>query len=222
MTAISPAINDPDATGEFEVVSNGSEPTSSRQRRLSAALDQLKKVRSDEFPLARILLILGGLCLPIGVVVILIGWYGSAHTLNPYEQNDYLISGGLLGLALVNIGGFLYFGYWMTRQLYVQKVALRQSQTNVTHLEDQLSRMASSIESLATVMRVHSTNGSAPAARLEEEAAVVPAEPLVATERGSLVHRISCSVVAGKTNLRTIDPLAEGFRPCQICSPFED
>jgi hypothetical protein len=34
------------------------------------------------------------------------------------EQISYLISGGLLGLALVMTGGVLYLRYWLARERY--------------------------------------------------------------------------------------------------------
>ena len=49
----------------------------------------------------------GGALLPLGVVVIALGWYGVAHSPFAFEQNSYLISGGLFGLGLVLVGGFL-------------------------------------------------------------------------------------------------------------------
>jgi hypothetical protein len=45
--------------------------------------------------------------------------------------------------------------------------------------------------------------------------------PLVATERGNLIHRPDCPVVANKDNLRAVGPDEGGYRPCQICSPFD-
>lgn len=63
----------------------------------------------------RILLILGGVLAPAGVVVVLLGWYGASHTSYSFEQLPYVISGGLLGLALVFIGCFFYFAHWLTQ-----------------------------------------------------------------------------------------------------------
>jgi hypothetical protein len=63
----------------------------------------------------RWLLIVGGILAPVGIVVVIIGWYGAAHTAYEFEQLPYVISGGLLGLGLVLIGCFLYFAYWLTQ-----------------------------------------------------------------------------------------------------------
>lgn len=42
-----------------------------------------------------------------GVVFILLGWYGAAHTNILTEQIPYLISGGLLGLGLIIVAGIM-------------------------------------------------------------------------------------------------------------------
>src|ERR1700750_2105243 len=52
----------------------------------------------------------GAVMLPLGIVVIVLGWYGVAHTPFGYDQTSYLMSGGFGGLALTFVGGFLYFG----------------------------------------------------------------------------------------------------------------
>jgi hypothetical protein len=40
---------------------------------------------------------------------------------------------------------------------------------------------------------------------------------LVATEKGDMVHRSTCRVVAGRTDLRDGD--LRTMRPCGICTP---
>ena len=212
-----------------------------RHAALMGATSGLRPSRGRSFPLETVMLVLGGLLLPIGVITIIIGWYGAAHTPKVYEQNDYLISGGILGLGLVFIGGFLYFGYWVTRQIRTTNTAAQQTLRALSRIEAQLGGGA------------HTTNGTngngnghepaVAAAPAEEEttggrrgraeAAVVTersggrgvtatAVPsLVATEKGSLLHRPDCSVVAGKDNLRVVDSDTPGFRPCQICSPLD-
>ena len=58
----------------------------------------------------------GAILLPLGLVVIVLGWYGAANTPYQYDQLSYLVSGGLLGLGLTFTGGFLYFGAWLARR----------------------------------------------------------------------------------------------------------
>ena len=42
-----------------------------------------------------------------------------------FEQNSYLISGGIFGLALVFLGAFFYFAHWMTQLVKEHRVAVR-------------------------------------------------------------------------------------------------
>jgi hypothetical protein len=189
---------------------------------------------------------LGGLCLPAGIIAIIVGWYGAAHTPRLYEQNDYLISGGLLGLGLVFVGGFLYFGYWMTRQIHSAAAANQQTLRALSRIEAQMASVAASSAATAAGLdsslngrggRGGRSGGPPPVVRREApiggdpgglvatgRAGLVANERagLVATERGSLVHRPDCPVVANKHNLRPVDADAPGLRPCQICAPLVD
>jgi hypothetical protein len=62
-------------------------------------------------------LIAGMVLAVVGLVVILIGWWGASGTAIVAEQIPYLISGGVLGLGLVVIGGALFVRYSLTRYL---------------------------------------------------------------------------------------------------------
>lgn len=46
-----------------------------------------------------------------GVAVIVAGWLGASHSVVVAEQIPYLISGGLLGVALVFLGALSYYGH---------------------------------------------------------------------------------------------------------------
>jgi MFS family permease len=72
-------------------------------------------VGADQRAMTGILFAVGAVLLPAGLVVIMLGWYGAARTPHLYDQLSYLISGGLLGLALVFVGGMLFFGTWISR-----------------------------------------------------------------------------------------------------------
>jgi hypothetical protein len=61
--------------------------------------------------------IVGMLVIAFGFVCILLGWYGASHSPYQYEEIPYVISGGLLGVALVIGGGVLVRCAWSLRQV---------------------------------------------------------------------------------------------------------
>lgn len=213
-----------------------------RHLSLMKAAARLRSGRRRSFPIETVLLVAGALLLPIGIITIIVGWYGAAHTFHAYEQNDYLISGGLLGLGLVFVGGFLYFGYWMTRQIRTSTAANQQLLNALGRIEAQLGAGANGkhtmaplglpapkVKERATKPRSGPTTGNpgreaapaAPAPQGETTGGGVQTVALVATERGNLLHRPDCPVVANKETLRAVGPDEPGYRPCQICSPLD-
>src|SRR4051795_10621230 len=147
----------------------GGQQATSRFGRLSTAVGQLR-TRAAGGRLDRWLLIVGGALMPLGVLLILLGWMGAAHTPFQFEQTPYLISGGILGLALVIAGGFTYFAYWQT-------LRVRESREQSEAVTAALGRLESLLASGA------STTGST--------AAGVTAG-YVATPNGSIFHRPDC------------------------------
>ncbi|TWP46991.1 hypothetical protein FKR81_33620 [Lentzea tibetensis] len=65
--------------------------------------------------------VVGTLLMTCGIAAILFAWWGTAHTGYVFEQIPYLVSGGLLGLGLIGVGGFLYFGSWLTKLMEEQR-----------------------------------------------------------------------------------------------------
>lgn len=192
----------------------------------------------------RTLLVVGGVLAPIGLLVIIIGWWGAAHSPYLFQQVPYLISGGLFGLALVILGSFLYFGYWLTQVVKEQ----RKQAVAVVEAIERLERVAAGLGAHApAASHGHSVDAlsvSEPAgagatagvdhgdarsdAKLRDAIgdsalaafATGPAVRLVATRRGTMAHRPDCVVVAGKTNLRDV-AAADGLAPCKLCGPFD-
>jgi len=78
----------------------------------------------------------GAVLLPGGLIVIGLGWYGVAHTPYQYQQTTYMISGGVLGLGLTIVGGFLYFGAWLARVAADQKEASKKLSDTLLVLAD--------------------------------------------------------------------------------------
>ena len=181
----------------------------------------------------QVLSLVGAVFALVGFLLILVAWNGTAHTPLVFEQIPYLVSGGQLGTAhdrfrhrlrslledrvgvgaadperrhprpprpvghplaqlgtaLVVMGGFLFFSSWLT--------VLVQDQRETHRL-------------LGEILTAQLATSSTPRP--------LPTR-LVATAHGDMVHRDSCRVVAGRTDLRPGD-LAT-MRPCGICTPDE-
>jgi hypothetical protein len=175
-----------------------------RLDRLGDAVGKIKGGRRIDIDRAQ--LIGGGALAVLGLAAIIVGWLGAANTGFEFEQIPYLISGGLLGLALVFLGGFVYFAYWITR-------LVRESRT-------QSERAAEILDQI-----VHSLNGSGPSRVASSRAR--SARPIaggsgefVATSSGTFFHRRDCTAVEGRTKLRKVTPQTRGLEPCRICDPL--
>jgi hypothetical protein len=150
-----------------------------------------------------VLAIASAVLLPLGLAVILLGWYGAAHSSYLFEQVPYLISGGLFGLGLVVLGGLLYFGSWVARGAAEQRRQGEEVADLLREIRDEMRARPAA----APARRAHSvSNGSA---------------PFVATAKGSMLHRPDCSVVAGREDLRQVSASDQGFTPCSLCAPFD-
>jgi hypothetical protein len=182
-------------------IENDTPAAEARQARLSSAVAGIRS-RSDGFDVERALHWAGSILFPTGIVIILLGWYGAAHTSYDFQQVPYLISGGILGAALTTVGGFLYFGYWISRLVAEGRRERVELAGLLTRLDNRLA-----------AMEAMSANGAGRSA--------VSASAFVATATGTLVHRPGCSLIAGKPGLRAvIDPVGEGLKPCKVCEPY--
>jgi uncharacterized membrane protein len=151
--------------------------------------------------------LLGGVAailLPLGLLVIVLGWYGASHTPYLFEQVPYLISGGLIGIALVLIGGLVYFGSWIARGAAQQQQASQELAGLLREIRDELQARPAVAPAPARGRR-QGTNGSA---------------PFVATAAGSMLHRPDCAVVTGRDDLRPVSAQTPGLKPCGLCDPL--
>src|SRR5437588_134490 len=114
---------------------------SRRHNRLASSVRELR-TRAGGADMARVLLTIGGILMPLGIVLILLGWSGVSHTTDTFEQTPYVVSGGLLGLALVVAGGFCYFGYWQTKVMRAVRrdaADIRSMRESLQHIETLLA-----------------------------------------------------------------------------------
>lgn len=78
----------------------------------------------------RRLLALGVVLVVAGIAAVVVGWWGASGTTTVSDQIPYLISGGLLGVALTIAGSVLFLRYslarlarfWLIRLLHEQRV----------------------------------------------------------------------------------------------------
>lgn len=86
-----------------------------REERLTEGADALASVnRASILRNPRFLLWLSISVMVLGLALILLGWAGASRSIVVEEQMPYLISGGLLGLALAIIGAVTLFAQWLT------------------------------------------------------------------------------------------------------------
>ena len=178
--------------------------------------------RAARIDVERAMFIVGCICFPLGILVIFLGWYGAAHTPYLFEQIPYMISGGLIGLGLVLVGGFLYFGDWLARIGRQQKATDERTLAVLSRLETVMTLMATGSGGSSSVLgrgavEALSNGGGIP--RTRSTSAEPSAPRLVATARGTMVHRPDCSIVLNKEGLRPVELGAPGLTPCKICEP---
>ena len=189
------------------------------------------RTRASGGGMDRWLLVVGGLLLPLGVLVIVLGWLGASHTVLLFEQIPYLISGGLLGLALVVAGGLVYFAYWQTLLVRETRAQNHELTAALGRIESLLAvgvtpggptagGAAPAPATLARGVPARTTSaGPVAAGPPTADAAVEMAPVLLATPTGSMLHLADCPVVAGRDKLRRVAAGTPGFDPCKICQP---
>lgn len=92
--------------------------------------------------------LLGGIAaMVVGLLVIFAGYWGASGTVNVGEQIPYLVSGGLLGLGLIVVGGVLFVRYSIGRYLRFWLIRL------VYEDRAQTDRVVQSLDSIETLLR---------------------------------------------------------------------
>jgi hypothetical protein len=166
--------------------------------------------------------IAGALLIPLGIVFILLGWYGAAHARVVQQQIPYMVSGSFIGLGCMIVGGLLFFGHWLYR-IYDQADLHQEEQMKL--LEGILAALggpglagAGSTGARPPVSHDDGGRDGPDAARPGQGS---PGAAYYATSNGTVYHRADCAVIAHHPEeLRVLGP--EGvasMRPCQICSP---
>jgi hypothetical protein len=149
------------------------------------------------------LFLAGAVMVPLGILVMILGWYGASHTGYLFEQIPYLISGGFIGLGLTLVGSFAYFAYWLTRIFHQQREQADRTVAVLERLEARLADLPLSTGS--SPVRSSGRNGGA---------------PFVATASGTMFHLPDCTVVVNRPKLRKVRGDEPGMEPCKLCDPL--
>lgn len=168
-----------------------------------------------------VLFIAGAVLLPGGLIVIGLGWYGVSHTPYEYDQTSYLVSGGILGLGITFVGGFLYFGSWLARIAADQKESQKQLADSLLLLADAVSQNTVMAQNVSEATPVATPVASAAPAAARPAAAPARTRDagavLVVAGRGKTVHRADCDLIAGREDLRPVGADTDDLIPCRLC-----
>jgi hypothetical protein len=139
----------------------------------------------------------GAIMMPLGIVIILLGYYGVANSVYDFEREAYTASGGFLGLAITFLGGFLYFGAWLARIAYDNQQAA--------------SRLADTLLVLADVTSRAAAQAEAPS---HQDLQALP----VTAGDGTTLHRRDCALIAHRDDLQPGGGRT-GLTSCRVCKP---
>jgi hypothetical protein len=177
-------------------------------------------------------IVVGAILTPLGLLFILLGWYGAAHASYVQQQIPYLVSGGFIGLGCLLLGGLLYWAHWLYR-IYDQadlhhgewmQQSERQHQEQLRVLEQAFTAVAgepvSSVRSAGNGSAGHPTSTSTSTPTSGDG---LPTSGYLATASGTVYHDSNCPVVAhhgrGARALTATD--VTGMKACRICLPNE-
>ncbi len=179
----------------------------------TVTLGQLREVMSSpgfqrDWTVDRVLEIVAIVMVPLGVVLIGLGWWGAANTPLLPEQVPYVVSGGILGLGLLIGGGMLYLGSWLARLAAQDR--------------EQADRLASLLEELQRDLARQRRTAGGGAAPDPPGPATTPNGRYVATPNGTMFHRADCRIVAGRDDVREVSGGDEELQPCGMCAPLAE
>jgi hypothetical protein len=154
-------------------------------------------LKNDYTRLFQVVLFWVGACLlPLGIVVIMLGWYGVANTPFGWDQQSYVLSGGFGGLALTFVGGFLYFGAWLARIAEDNREASKRLADTLLVLADVTSRSAA----------------------INDKGIDTAALPVTAGG-GTTMHRRDCALIAHRDDLAPVGEDNANLVACRVCRP---
>ena len=159
--------------------------------------------------------VLGWVLVVLGLLVIGFGWWGVAHNAIVAKQLPYLASGGLIGLALVTLGG---------RFLMIQD--LRQDSGRLDRLEQMVHELHEILLTSAQAQAENDTTTEfAPAdgaAAHSNGGRASGASTYLVLPDAETYHRSGCPMLEDKddvSRVRATTVARRNLRPCPLCEP---
>lgn len=138
--------------------------------------------------------VVGWVLAALGALALFLGWFGVSGQALTAKQLPYLVSGGLVGIALIIMAG-----------VFLATEDFRRQVTRLSVLERKVDDL------LALLTTDEPVDAGVPR----------PAQ-LVALPTGTVYHRADCTLVAGKPAVAPVDAAAIAGRdlaPCRVCDP---
>jgi hypothetical protein len=126
-------------------------PIAEREQRLVAVLGRARR-QAGRVSGEQWLFVAGGALVLAGIVLVIIGWVGTSRTVLVAGQIPYVVSGGLLGLGLIFLGGFLYFGYWLALLVREGRGRREQGEAELARVAVSLERANDTLERIAELL----------------------------------------------------------------------
>jgi hypothetical protein len=139
-----PAQAEPDVS----VLAGGPEPAA-LEARLTEGADRLADGRRSIQGHPQLLIAAAATLMTAGIAALIIGWSGASRSTYVEEQIPYLISGGLMGVALSTIGALLFFTHWLT--ISIKEARAQELSRRADHEELMAARRCDHEELLAAL-----------------------------------------------------------------------
>lgn len=159
----------------------------------------------------------GSILIPLGVVLILLAWYGAAHARVVQQQIPYEVSGAFAGLGCMVLGGLFFFGHWLYR-IWDQADLHHEEQMRVF---EEVARSLAAIGAGAAAAPASMGVSSGAVTGAPAPSGAAGSSGYLVTASGTVYHQSDCPVIAHHPNdLRVLGASdLVGLRPCQICLP---
>jgi hypothetical protein len=162
----------------------------------------------------------GALLIPLGIMFLLLGWYGAAHARYVQQQIPYVASGTGIGLACLVLGGALYWAHWLYR-IYDQSDLHHREEMEQSERHHQEQLRALELAWGTTEDREDTTARAATGSRRRKASAVESdaASGYLGTANGTAYHDPACPILAHHAQgaLPLTSAATATMKPCRIC-----